>query len=158
MPSQPKDQASDRDRLPFEPTKSKKKPEKKASPQPTSKKTEPSTRSQTRPSSGIPDAVSKRMIKRMAIFCGVPTFLGVSSFFVSYFVVINGLFELPTTAVLFISLGFFGLGVVGLSYGALSTSWDESKPGDLIGFNEFKVNLGRMQQAWKEGRNQSKST
>jgi hypothetical protein len=97
------------------------------------------------------------MIRRMAIFCGVPTSLGVSSFFVSYFVVVNGLLELPNTAVLFVSLGFFGLGVLGLSYGALSTSWDEDNPGGWVGIDEFKVNLGRMRQAWQEAREQAQS-
>lgn len=94
------------------------------------------------------------MVKRMALFCGIPTFLGVSSFFVSYFVVTQGI-ELPTTAVLFVSLGFFGLGVLGLSYGALSTSWDEFKPGGWLGWSEFMLNLGRMKQAWQDARNQS---
>lgn len=97
------------------------------------------------------------MIRRMALFCGVPTSLGVSSFFLSYFIVVKGLFELPNTAVLFVSLGFFGLGVLGLSYGALSTSWDEENPGGLIGLDEFKVNLGRMQQAWRDAREQAQS-
>lgn len=96
------------------------------------------------------------MVKRMALFCGIPTFFGVSSFFVSYFAVTQGV-KLPTTAVLLVSLGLFGLGVVGLSYGALSTSWDESEPGALLGWKEFSLNLGRMREAWKEAREQSKS-
>ncbi|MEM7769106.1 MAG: PAM68 family protein [Cyanobacteria bacterium P01_A01_bin.37] len=159
----PQEKASSADRLPFEPSQSKKKSEKKTSPQAAPRKSvaqrdRASARNQNRSSSGIPEAVSNRMVKRMGFFCGIPTLLGILTFFVSYLVVTSGLFELPSTAVLFVSLGFFGLGVVGLSYGALSTSWDESTPGGLIGFDEFKLNLGRMQQAWKEARNQSRST
>lgn len=98
------------------------------------------------------------MLRRMALFCGIPTLLGLSSFFVSYYVVSHELFKLPNTAVLFGSLGFFGLGIAGLSYGALSASWDESSPGGLLGWREFTTNLGRMQQAWREARQQSKSS
>jgi len=89
------------------------------------------------------------MIKRMALFCGVPTALGVSTFFASYFIVTNDLFKLPPTAVLLVSLGFFGLGVVGLSYGVLSASWDENMPGTALGWTEFRLNFGRMTDAWR---------
>lgn len=160
MPQKPQDQKADSKRLPFEPGQTKAKSEKKKpspSPAASAKKAASPVSRKSRSSSGIPDAVSKRMIRRMAVFCGVPTSLGVSSFFVSYFVVVNGLFELPNTAVLFVSLGFFGLGVLGLSYGALSTSWDEDSPGGWVGIDEFKVNLGRMRQAWQDAREQAQS-
>ncbi len=175
MPQTPEEQKTDSKRLPFEPGQHKKKPEKKRSekkqpeksktenkkpshsPEPSAQKATSAASRKRRSSSGIPDVVSKRMIRRMAVFCGVPTFLGVSSFFVSYFIVVNELFELPNTAVLFVSLGFFGIGVLGLSYGALSTSWDEDNPGGLAGIDEFKVNLGRMQQAWRDAREQAQS-
>ena len=87
-----------------------------------------------------------------------PLRLGALSFVASYFIVSKELIELPPIAVLLVSLGFFGLGVLGLSYGALSTSWDEGPDeGSLVGWGEFRLNLGRMQQAWKESRNQSQS-
>lgn len=107
--------------------------------------------------STIPEVVSKRMIRRMLAFCGVPTALGLSSFVISYFIVINEIMELPSIAVLLVSLGFFGLGVLGLSYGILSTSWDEDRVGSLLGGEEFSTNLGRMVQAWKEGRQEARS-
>ena len=34
--------------------------------------------------SAIPDAVSKRMARRMAFFSGIPTVLGIASFFIFY--------------------------------------------------------------------------
>ena len=95
------------------------------------------------------------MIKRIAVLSGIPTALGISSFVVSYFIVINEVITLPPIAVLLVSLGFFGLGVVGISYGALSTSWDVDNDGTLVGWSEFTTNLGRMRQAWKESRNQA---
>jgi hypothetical protein len=49
---------------------------------------------------------------------------------------------------LLVTLGCFGLGVLGLTYGVLSASWDEDRPGDWLGIAEFQVNFGRMTSAW----------
>jgi hypothetical protein len=95
------------------------------------------------------------MIRRMALFCGVPTVLGISTFIVSYVVVTQELFKLPPTAVLLVSLGFFGLGVVGLSYGVLSASWDEDSAGSRLGWGEFRLNFGRMTEAWRSSKKSS---
>jgi hypothetical protein len=156
-------ETSDRQPLPFEPVKSRKqaerKAEQKAAKKPVAAAANPSTTA--KPSSpqptyqsatGIPEAVSRRMVKRMAVFCGLPTLLGMSTFVVSYLVITNGLYEVPTYAVLLVSLGFFGLGVLGLSYGALSASWDEETPGSRLGLAEFATNWGRMTGAWKAER------
>lgn len=102
----------------------------------------------------IPDAVSKRMAKRMAIFCGVPSFLAIATFVVSYYIVSQQVMDLPTSAVLLVSLGFFGLGVLGLSYGLFSASWEEDEPGSLLGASEFRTNLGRTISAWRSQRSQ----
>lgn len=96
----------------------------------------------------IPEVVSQRMLRRMLAFSGIPTFLGVATFFVSYALIVKGNVELPPYAVLLATLGCFGLGVVGLTYGVLSASWDEDRPGDWLGLDEFKVNFGRMTSAW----------
>ena len=96
----------------------------------------------------IPEVVSQRMLRRMLAFSGVPTFLGVATFFGSYALIVKGNVDLPPYAVLLSTLGCFGLGVVGLTYGVLSASWDEDRPGDWLGLDEFKVNFGRMTNAW----------
>jgi hypothetical protein len=146
--------------LPFEPKSGKgaEKPPKQPPPAKAAKSdptpARPARSGQT--STAIPDAVSQRMVRRMALFCGIPTALGISSFVVSYFAVSNGV-ELPNTAVLLVSLGFFGLGVLGLSYGVLSASWDEEMPGGLVGFDEFRTNFGRMTSAWKSARQDRQS-
>jgi hypothetical protein len=181
QPNPAKDSAGERvgrDRLPFEPAKSRKKPEKKApaasgsseqrsgakpsdskksdSKKSDSKKSDSKTISSqgTRPSgnisrTSIPEAVSRRMVRRMALFCGIPSALGVSTFFVSYFVVTHDWVALPNVAVVLVSMGFFGLGVLGLSYGVLSASWDEEAAGSSLGWTEFTTNLGRMTEAWR---------
>lgn len=100
----------------------------------------------------IPDRVSRRMITRILVFSGIPTFCGISSFFVSYLIITQKIMELPNVAVLFTSLGCFGLGVLGLSYGVLSASWEEEEPGTLLGLPEFRVNVQRFLGAWREFR------
>ncbi len=167
-------QASQRNPLPFEPTKSRKQAEKKPEKQPTAKaaKTKPkaakaatadpavvksaasssasrSADPSARASMNIPDVVSKRMVRRMALFCGVPSVLGMATFVTSYFLVIRDIVELPNVAVVLVSLGFFGLGVLGLSYGVLSASWEEEEVGSALGVTEFGINLKRMVGAWR---------
>uniref|UniRef100_B8HQI5 DUF3464 family protein n=1 Tax=Cyanothece sp. (strain PCC 7425 / ATCC 29141) TaxID=395961 RepID=B8HQI5_CYAP4 len=137
-------------RLPFEPVRNKKKPEPqgKAKPEPVQAVT-PSTRS-TSPKPAIPEVVSQRMLRRMAYFCGIPTLLGLITFPLCYVVVSQSWFELPNAAVVLVSLGFFGLGALGLSYGILSSSWDEGQGGTRLGWQEFQTNFGRLRQSWSD--------
>ena len=111
-----------------------------------------SSGSASRESMAIPDAVSKRMVRRMALLCGIPSILGISTFFVSYFLIIKMGLELPHVAVVLVSMGFLGLGVLGLSYGLFSASWDEDTPGSILGWQEFTTNLGRTTSAWRSAR------
>lgn len=144
-----------RDRLPFEPTKSRSKTAKESAKAPVAKPklTEQKSGKQVKPASlresAVPEVVSRRMVRRVATFCGIPTALGISTFFVSYAIVVNDLFPLPHVAVVLVSMGFFGLGVLGLSYGVLSASWDEETLGSPLGWSEFTINLGRMTEAWR---------
>jgi hypothetical protein len=103
-------------------------------------------------SSRIPDVVGKRMIARSVVLCGVPTVLGMLVFIGSYLAITHGI-KLPNVVVLLVSMGCLGLGVLGLSYGILSASWEENQDGSWLGLAEFKLNFGRM----KEGYKQSKS-
>lgn len=154
--------SSERKPLPFEPGNNRKQAEKKAEKPPAKKTPVAATKvssgkgSRSSSSAGIPEVVSRRMVKRMAFFSGIPTALGMSTFVVSYLIVSNDLFALPTYAVLLVSLAFFGLGVLGLSYGALSASWDEDGVGSRFGWTEFTTNWGRMTAAWKQSRESSR--
>ena len=138
-----------RDRLPFERAKSNRKK---------SAKNQPATPTTTQNKGGhqasstsqeVPEIVSQRMIRRMAFFCGLPTTLGMLTFIVSYVVVSHNWFKLPNVAVVLVSMGFFGLGVLGLTYGVLSASWDEEILGSKLGWHEFITNWGRMTSAWR---------
>lgn len=136
------------DRLPFEPKGSKKSA--KTAKSPSLPKKKKNKKPQSSREGGIPEEVSKRMAKRMAIFCGVPTLLGLATLPTSYFLITNEIVDLPNTAVLLFSLLCLGLSVVGLSYGVVSASWDEGNPGTLLGIEEFQLNLKRLVESWKE--------
>jgi hypothetical protein len=163
-----------KNRLPFEPSKKRqkpirddkkppektKKPDKQLQSATQSRKDKPAAtveksekpRSITKEEMAIPKVVSNRMARRMAIFCGLPTALGISTFVVSYVIVSQGWFKLPHIAVVLVSMGFLGLGVLGLTYGALSASWDEERVGGKLGFSEFTTNWQRMVSAWRSTR------
>ncbi len=151
--------------LPFEPRKKKKKKAQKAAPQakqttPVAKKTSVKETKEAKKArkkrnreeaslSAIPDAVSKRMTRRMVFLSGIPTAMGIASFFVFYWLFSQKIVEFPPYLVLFVTAGLFGLGFLGLSYSVFSASWDETIDGSLIGASEFKTNIGRTISAWK---------
>jgi hypothetical protein len=145
---------SERSKLPFEPSKKRQKPAKAIS-QPVIKTLETPEKPQqqrrySKQEMAIPEVVSQRMIRRVAGFCGIPTALGISSLVVSYLLVTFAHIELPPIAVLLVNMGLFGLGVVGITYGVLSASWDEERPGTILGADEFSTNWGRMTEVWRD--------
>lgn len=148
--SQPKRQkSSSAKRLPFEPAKATKKTTTVSPPQPQRAGTQEAN---TPTSTAIPEVVSRRMLRRMALFCGLPTAVGLLIFPVSYLNVTQQWVPLPHVIVVFASLGLMGLGAFGLTYGALSSSWDEDRQGDRLGWEEFKTNLGRLRSGWRAQR------
>lgn len=151
---------SNRNFLPFEPKKNKKVVKKTTNNTPVNKFEKISNTNfrgnkQNASLKEIPEVVSQRMIRRMAVFSGIPTGLGIFSFFAFYLVVKQEWFKIPNTAVLLVSMGLFGLGVLGLSYGILSTSWDEDKVGTWWGWSDFTLNFSRMTSAWRSARQES---
>jgi len=95
----------------------------------------------------------------MAVFCGIPTAMGMTSFFVFYWILSHEWLELPPYFVLFVTIGLFGLGFLGLSYGIFSASWDENRAGSWWGLEEFKLNWGRLGDSiasWRASRKQAK--
>lgn len=94
----------------------------------------------------IPDAVANRMARRVAIATGIPTVLGMAVFVVSYLLISRGIMEIPTGVTLVASGGFFLLGLLGLSYGVLSASW-EPGPGSLLGVEQIGLNISRLRES-----------
>lgn len=91
----------------------------------------------------IPDAVANRMVRRIAIATGTPTVLGMGVFVASYLLVSRGVLDIPPGLTLVGSGAFFLLGLLGLSYGVLSASWEDA-PGSLLGLEQIGVNIGRV--------------
>lgn len=155
-------EAAETPRLPFEPAPTRPKQAKQTA-TPSSQSTvakgaTPQAKASTKSkpnASPIPEVVNRRMISRAAKFCGVPTAGAILTFVVSYVAIANDLFKPPTVAVLLVSLGFFGLGVLGLSYGPLSASWDEERLGHWLGWDEFKLNFGRLRESWQAAKDET---
>ena len=98
--------------------------------------------------SGIPSYVANRMARRIAFTTGIPTLSGMGVFIGSYFLISKGIAEISPTVTLVSSALCFLVGLLGLSYGILSASWDFN-PGSLLGFENIKPNINRMKDAFK---------
>ena len=94
----------------------------------------------------IPDAVANRMARRIAIGTGIPTLLGMGVFIASYLLVSRSILDIPPALTLLSSGACFLLGVLGLSYGVLSASWEEA-PGTLLGLEQIGKNIERLRQS-----------
>ena len=94
----------------------------------------------------IPDYVANRMARRVAIATGIPSILGMSTFVASYLLVSKGVLDIPPGVTLVTSGGFFLLGLVGLSYGVLSASW-EPGAGSLLGLEQIGLNISRLRSS-----------
>ena len=128
--------ADQRKPLPFEP---------RNSADETTKSPKRATNAKSQP---IPKAVANRMARRVAISTGLPSVMGMAVFVISYLLVTRGIYDVPPGLTLVTSGGFFLLGLVGLSYGVLSASW-EPQPGTLLGLEHIKPNIARMRSSIK---------
>ena len=113
-------------------------------------KTSGANSSETAPSNYIPQEVSQRMVRRASWLAGVPTTLGMSAFFINYYLLVNHILELPSWFTYAETLALFGMGFVGLTYGVLSASWEPEREGGLVGLSEFRFNIRVLFQQWRE--------
>ena len=98
--------------------------------------------------SGIPSYVANRMARRIAFTTGIPTLSGMGVFIGSYFLISKGIADISPTITLVSSALCFLVGLLGLSYGILSASWDFN-PGSWLGLENIKPNINRMKDAFK---------
>lgn len=89
----------------------------------------------------IPQAVSDRMLLRIVVCAGTPVFLGMSLLPLFYWIKIKEGIDLPTWVVYIVQTLTFGGGLAGITYGAMSASWDPRREGSLLGWTEFQANL-----------------
>ncbi len=102
----------------------------------------------SREKSGIPSYVANRMARRIAFTTGIPTLSGMGVFIGSYYLISKGIAEISPTLTLVSSAICFLVGLLGLSYGILSASWDFN-PGSFFGFENIKPNINRIKDAFK---------
>ncbi|OUT71662.1 MAG: hypothetical protein CBB79_07650 [Synechococcus sp. TMED19] len=103
----------------------------------------PATPKTPTPRTTIPQVVANRMARRVVIGAGIPTSFGMGTFIVSYLLVTRQIVDVQPAVTLFVSGGFFALGLVGLSYGLFSSSW-LPEPGTLLGFEQIGPNIKRL--------------
>ena len=101
--------------------------------------------------SGIPKYVANRMARRIVFTTGIPTLSGMGVFIGSYFLISKGIAEISPTVTLVSSAMCFLVGLLGLSYGILSASWDFN-PGSFLGFENIKPNINRVKDAFKSSK------
>ena len=106
--------------------------------------------------SSIPSYVANRMARRIAFTTGIPTLSGMGVFIGSYFLISKGIADISPTLTLVSSAICFLIGLLGLSYGILSASWDFN-PGSFLGFENIKPNINRMKDAFKTSQKDIKS-
>jgi hypothetical protein len=105
----------------------------------------------------IPEGVANRMARRIAIGTGIPTLMGMGVFVGSYLLVSRQVLDVPPALTLALSGGCFLLGLLGLSYGVLSASWEDT-PGSFLGLEQLGLNIGRVRasiQAMRQGGGQA---
>ena len=104
----------------------------------------------------IPRYVADRMARRVAVFTGLPTVAGMGVFVGSYLLITQGIADIAPGLTLATSGGFFLLGLVGLSFGVLSSSWDPD-PGSVLGFENLRPNLQRMKETIRAAKTKNES-
>ena len=104
----------------------------------------------TDPSVGaVPELVANRMITRIAVLAGVPVFGGLAIFVGAFFYAKKFDIVLQPSIVAYATQAPFILGLLGITYGILSASWDVEEPGSFWGFKEAKINFSRIQEGVK---------
>jgi hypothetical protein len=99
----------------------------------------------------VPQVVADRMITRIATFFGVPVFGGLAIFVGAFLYSKKYDVVIPPAILAYATQAPFVLGLMGITYGILSSSW-EDEPGSILGISEFKTNLERIQDGLKNTR------
>ncbi|KAL3927150.1 MAG: hypothetical protein SGBAC_013196 [Bacillariaceae sp.] len=100
----------------------------------------------------IPEKVAQRMGSRMLPFVGIPLFGSMAAFVGFWYMATYRDMEFQPALVAASTIAFLAIGLVGITYSIVSTSWDEDREGSLLGTDEFSKNVNNI----KEGLSRSK--
>ena len=100
----------------------------------------------------VSPVVNSRMFRRILAFSGVPIAAGIALFPAFYYLKKVAGVDVPTWVVYVVQSITWGGGLAGISYGILSSSWDPSREGTLLGGSEFRANLGAILERGRERR------
>mmetsp|Transcript_10463 Transcript_10463/g.20674 ORF Transcript_10463/g.20674 Transcript_10463/m.20674 type:complete len:202 (-) Transcript_10463:558-1163(-) len=101
----------------------------------------------------VPEQITDRMLRRILLFSGGPLLLGMLLFPLFYYIKkVQGI-DLPVWAVYIVQTGVFGGALVGISYGIVSASFDPTREGSLLGWNEFQANLPQVLDSFRRKKN-----
>jgi len=93
----------------------------------------------------MPEVVSQRMLRRVVPFAGLPVFGGIVTFAGFYYANTQLELDLPPQIVAYATQALLLLSFAGITYGVMSTSWDEDEEGSLLGFENVRPNMAAMQ-------------
>ena len=113
----------------------------------------PEEEAEIRPDEGImPEVVSQRMLRRVVPFAGIPIALAFLVFIGFY--VANTQFELdlPPSIVAGATQVLFVTSFGGITWGVMSTSWEEDEEGTLLGWEQVQKNTAMMRGDLAAGR------
>ncbi|EFN56986.1 hypothetical protein CHLNCDRAFT_143598 [Chlorella variabilis] len=102
-------------------------------------------------SDAVPEVVTNRMLRRVILFMGTPVFGGILLFPFFYWLKIKQGVDLPNWVAYLSSSLTFGGGLLGISYGIMSASWDPRREGSLLGWTEFQANVPLLLDRFKRG-------
>lgn len=91
----------------------------------------------------VPELVANRMLGRIIVLAGLPVFGGLAIFVGAFFYFKKYDLVVQPAMVAYATQVPFILGLLGITYGILSSSWDKEE-GSMLGIDEFKTNLQRV--------------
>jgi len=84
------------------------------------------------------------MGKRMVPFVGIPLFGSFASFIGFWYLAVYKDMEFQPAVVATTSFGFLAIGLLGITYSVVSSSWDNDRDGSVLGVDEFQKNVGSL--------------
>lgn len=100
----------------------------------------------------IPEKVAQRMGSRMLPFVGIPLFGSMGVFVGFWYMATYRDMEFQPALVAASTIAFLAVGLVGITYSIMSTSWDEDREGSMLGTDEFSKNVENIKAGLSRSR------